>query len=128
MDQVYPLLDTANAMAIVSPVFFASVPGVLKAFYDRCEPYWARRYVLGQPSRERRRPGALLLVGGGGDPFGTQCAVTPTRSVFGVLEVEMSELYECIGVDAPTDIERHPEAFRRAEEIGRKLVSLTVVS
>lgn len=123
MDDVYPLLDSVDAIAVASPIYFASVPAVLKALYDRCEPYWARRYVLGEPRRERKRPGGLVLVGGGGDPFGTQCAVTPTKSVFGVLEVELAEYYEFVGADSPTDISRHPEALDEARLIGTRLVA-----
>lgn len=127
MDEVYPLLDTVDALAVASPVYFATVPAVLKSLYDRCEPYWARRYVLGEARRASKRPGALILVGGGGDPFGTQCAVTPTKSVFGVLEVELTEFYEFVGVDSPTDISRHADALARAEEIGRALVTAALV-
>lgn len=122
MDEVYPLLDSAEAIAIASPVYFATVPAVLKALYDRCEPYWARRYILHEQRRDKRRPGALILVGGGGDPFGVGCAVTPTKSVFGVLDVELAEYFEFVGVDSPSDIGRHPEALQRAEEIGTSLV------
>jgi len=122
MDEVYPLLDSVDAVAVSSPVYFATVPAVLKSLYDRCEPYWARRYILHEERRATRRPGALLLVGGGGDPFGTQCAVTPTRSVFGVLDVELTECFEFVGADSPSDIGRHPEALARAEEIGHILV------
>jgi len=122
MDEVYPLLDSVEAIAIASPVYFATVPAVLKALYDRCEPYWAQRYILHEPRRDRRRPGALILVGGGGDPFGVSCAVTPTKSVFGVLDVELSEYFEFVGVDSPSDIGRHPDALQRAQEIGEALV------
>lgn len=125
MDDVYPLLDAVDAVAVASPVYFATVPAVLKALYDRCEPYWARRYVLGFAPRPRKRPGALLLVGGGGDPFGNECAITTTRSVFGVLEVQMTEVLDVVGPDSPTDITRHPEALERAESIGRSLVTLS---
>lgn len=123
MDDIYPLLDSADAVIVSSPVYFATVPAVLKALYDRCEPYWARRYVLKQPRCERRREGALLLVGGGGDPFGHECAVTTTRSVFGVLEVKLSEVYALVGADSPSDIGRHPEALQRAEQIGRDVAA-----
>lgn len=123
MDEIYPLLDAADAVIVSSPVYFATVPAVLKALYDRCEPYWARRYVLNQPRRERRREGALMLVGGGGDPFGHECAVTTTKSVFGVLEVKLSEVYALVGADSPSDIGRHPEALKRAEEIGRTVAT-----
>ena len=49
-----------TAIVIATPVFFATVPAVLKILYDRCQPYWARRYVLGEPPPDVRRPGALL--------------------------------------------------------------------
>ena len=87
MDDVYARIDAADAIAIATPVYFATVPAVLKVLYDRCQPYWARRYVLGEPAPAVRRPGALLIVRGGGDPFGSECAVAPTKSVLAVLGV-----------------------------------------
>ena len=120
MQDVYPRLDTADAIVIASPVYFATVPAVLKALYDRCQPYWARRYILGQPI-VRRRPGALLLVGGGGDPYGHECASKTTRSVFAVLGVDhTAEL--AIRADSPSDAERLPDALERARAIGAGLV------
>lgn len=123
MDAVYAELDAADAIVVSTPVYFATVPAVLKILYDRCQPYWARRYVLGEPAPLLRRPGALLIVGGGGDPFGTSCAVAPSRSVMNVLGVALETVYECVGPDAASDMGHHPEALKRAEEIGRELVS-----
>ena len=122
MDAVYAALDAADAIVVSSPVFFTTVPAALKTLYDRCQPYWARRYALGQPAPARKRPGAILVVGGGGDPFGTACAVTPSKSVFAVLGVSAAEVFEVVGPDSPSDMGRHPEALSRAEEIGRELV------
>jgi len=122
MDAVYEELDAAEAIAIASPVYFATVPAVLKALYDRCQPYWARRYVLGEPAAAVKRPGVLLVVGGGGDPFGTTCAITVTRSVFAVLGVEATDVLEVVGPDAATDIRSRPEDLQRASDIGRGLV------
>lgn len=119
MREVYPRLDAADAIVIASPVYFATVPASLKCLYDRCQPYWARRYVLGQPV-ERRRPGALLIAGGGGDPYGHECAVTTTRSVLAVLGVDYTaELV--VRADSPTDVGGRPEALKEAREIGADL-------
>lgn len=123
MSDVYPLLDAASAIVIATPVYFASVPATLKALYDRCQPYWARRYVLGAQRREVRRPGALLVVGGGGDPFGLECAVTVSRSVLNVLEVALDELLEVVGPDAAGDVVEDAAAMARAREIGRAVSS-----
>lgn len=122
MDGVYAALDAADAVAVATPVFFATVPAPLKTLYDRCQPYWARIYALGQPAPATRRPGAILVVGGGGDPFGTQCAIAPTKSVFAVLGVAATEVLEVVGPDSPSDIGRDTDSLARAEEIGRALV------
>ncbi len=33
------LFDAAEGLAIAAPVYFATVPAVLKTLYDRCQPY-----------------------------------------------------------------------------------------
>lgn len=116
MQSVYPMIESADAIVVATPVYFATVPAVLKALYDRCQPYWARRYVLGQKV-ERRRPGALLIAGGGGDPFGSGCALTTTRSVFAVLGVDLIDSLD-VTADAPADVEARPDVLSDARRIG----------
>jgi multimeric flavodoxin WrbA len=120
MREVYALLDSAAAVVVSTPVFFASVPAVLKGLYDRCQPYWARRYQLGRPAPEKR-PGGLLVVRGGKDPYGYECAVTPTRSIYAVLGLTMVEPLVLEGVDSPSDIGRHPDAQRAAAVLGAQI-------
>jgi multimeric flavodoxin WrbA len=122
MREIYPRLEGADAIVVASPVFFATVPAVLKALYDRCQPYWARRWVLGEAAPSHKRPGALLLARSGGDPFGFQAAVTTTKSVFAVLGVAYDDEVCVAGVDLPSDMGRHPEALARASGIGADIV------
>jgi hypothetical protein len=96
---------------------------VLKALYDRFQPYWARKYVLGEMGPDRRRPAALIVVGGGGDPFGMGCAVTPTRSILGPAGFELGEVLEVEGLDRPADAVARPEALARATAAGEALVA-----
>ncbi len=122
MREMYPRIDMAEAIVIASPVYFAGVPATLKAFFDRCQPYWARRYLLEAPPRVPRRPGALLIARGGGDPFGSACAITTTRSVFAVLETELSSIVDVEGPDDSGEMTTHTEALSEAEQIGRGIV------
>jgi multimeric flavodoxin WrbA len=128
MDDVYRLLDTADAVAVASPVYFATVPAVFKVAIDRFQPYWARRYVLREPQPEKRRPGAVLLVGGGGDPYGTGCALTPVTSAFAVINVDVAHVLEVVGPDAPSDIEGFADELLQATEIGRRLVESAIAA
>jgi multimeric flavodoxin WrbA len=119
MQDVYARIDAADAVVVATPVYFASVPATLKALYDRCQPYWARRYVLGLPA-PARRPGALLVVRGGGDPYGHECAVTTTRSVFAVLALDY--LHELVvEADARGEVTAQEASLGRAREIGEGL-------
>lgn len=122
MDALRAEIDAADAIVIASPVFFATVPAVLKTVLDRCQPYWVRRYILKEPRPASKRPGAVLLVGGGGDPYGTTCALNPIKSVFAVLSVSADRVLEVVGPDMPGDIVNQPDALQQAENIGRELV------
>jgi multimeric flavodoxin WrbA len=130
MDAVYELLDGADAIAVATPVFFGTVPASLKALLDRCQPYWARRYVLNEPRPPKRRPGAVLVVGGGGDSFGTSCAVAPVRSVFAVLSVTASgeRVLAVVGPDKSGDVACEPAALERAKSIGVELVEAVLAA
>jgi multimeric flavodoxin WrbA len=121
MAEVYRALEEADALIVATPVYFASVPSTLKALYDRCQPYWARRYVLGEPPREQKRPAGLLLVGGGGDPFGSDCAVTTTRSVLAVLGARLLEKVVADRVDARGEIEAHADILDACTSLGARL-------
>jgi multimeric flavodoxin WrbA len=125
MRAVYEALDSADAIVVGSPVFFATVPAVLKAVYDRMQPYWARTHVLKQQPLARR-PGAFALVRGGGDPFGFQAAVYTTKSVFAVLGIDVIGEVKVEGVDSPSDLGRHPESIAEARSLGAKLVESAI--
>jgi len=122
MDDIYARIDAADGIAIATPVYFATVPAVLKILYDRCQPYWARRYVLGEPAPQVRRPGALLVVRGGGDPFGSECAKMPTKSVLAVLGAEIVESVEALA-DRAGEIDQHAEVLAEATAIGARLAT-----
>jgi multimeric flavodoxin WrbA len=120
MQDVYPRIDAADAIVVATPVFFATVPAVLKALFDRLQPYWARRYVLGEDP-PARRPGAILVARGGGDPYGSDAAVTTTKSVFGVLGIDCLGILDVEDVDVPADIGARPEVLQSATELGARL-------
>src|SRR3990167_11108466 len=55
MQKVYPLLVEADGIVISSPIYFMGVPAQLKAFIDRCQSFWAKKYILNLPIREGAR-------------------------------------------------------------------------
>lgn len=114
---VHAAIDSADAIIVATPVYFAGVPGVLKVLIDRMQPYWARRYVLKQP-RQARRPGAILLARGGGDPYGFEHAEATVRSVLAVLDIDVLGAVHAAEVDGAGDLAAHPDLLGEARALG----------
>ncbi len=120
MHEVYEAIDMASAIVFSSPVYFASVPGVLKVMLDRMQPYWARTHVLKSPPPPRR-PGGLLLVRAGGDPYGFTAAEYPLRSVSAVLGLDIVGEVKVTDVDSAGAVSKHPLALDHARELGARV-------
>lgn len=121
-DAFYEMLDAADALIVATPVYFASVPAALKACYDRLQPYWARTYVLDQP-RPPRRPGAVLLVRGGGDPYGFDAAEATTRSALAVLGIDVLSVVRADDADAADALSSREEVLDLARAAGRAIAA-----
>jgi multimeric flavodoxin WrbA len=91
MDDVYPLLDDADELIVVSPVYFAGAPSQLKALLDRFQPYfWTK-------TRARKRPATLHVVGEGGDPHGFDPLVGSVRSAAAVAGFKLERVLDWVG-------------------------------
>jgi len=113
MQQLYPLVDAADDITVVSPVYFAGPPAQLKALLDRFEPfYW--RYVATDGKRGAKRPLRLYVVGEGGDPNGFEPLVVCTRSAFAVAGLRLEDVYNGVGLEGSglDDLAVNPEAYR----------------
>jgi hypothetical protein len=127
MSRLYPYLRNADSIVLAAPVYHMGMPAIPKIMIDRCQPFWALKYVLGShlldPGAPKRR-GAFL-----------SCAGTDFSKVFDgtrqvvdalwhILEVESIGELLCPGIDAAGEIENHPSARVVAADIGRRLAEL----
>ena len=101
------VLERVDALAIVSPLYFAGPPAKLKALYDRMQPYWAQRYLLNYPIREKR-PAQLFVVGAGNDPHGHQPLAGSTKSALAVAGFNLEKVNNFIGFSPPQDVPKYP--------------------
>lgn len=92
MQELYPLLDDADELVVVSPVYFAGPPSQLKAILDRLQPYyWANTRAL------IKRPAVLHVVGEGGDPHGFDPLVGTVRSALSCAGFSLETVYDWVG-------------------------------
>ncbi len=92
-------LDGADAVLVISPIYFAGVPSQFKAVLDRLQPYyWKRQHHLRtHDSLPKKRPFYLALVGEGGDPYGAEPAVPSVASPFALANFELARMHAFIG-------------------------------
>jgi multimeric flavodoxin WrbA len=101
------VLERVDAVAIVAPLYFAGPPAQLKALYDRMQPYWAQRYLLGYTVPEKRSA-QLFVVGGGGDAHGYAPLVGSTKSAMAVAGFNLEKVNNFIGFTVPKDVPAFP--------------------
>lgn len=91
-------MNSCAALVVIAPVYFAGPSGWLKAALDRCQMYWARKYVL-RNWIPRKRPAHLVVIGDGGDPFGTEPLETICTSALNCadLRIEPQRIHRLIG-------------------------------
>ena len=101
MQEIYELIDAADELAVVAPVYFAGPSSQLKALLDRLEPYF---YTDGR-HRRPLRPATLHVVGEGGDPYGYEPLVGIVRSALSVAGFRVETVLDWVGrIDASGEI------------------------
>ena len=113
MDGLRPLLDAAERVHVVAPVYFSGPTSQFKAVLDRLQPYWEKRRG---PNRDAgaadapKRPVALHVIGSGGDPYGYGALESCVRSAFGAAGWRVAEVVDRIGWGQP-EAESKKETF-----------------
>lgn len=97
MTELFEQLAMADAVFIVSPVYFSGAPSQFKAVLDRLQPFFWRRMALKNEHKELpyKRPAFLYIVGSGGDPHGYQALISEVTSAFALanFRVQVSQTF-----------------------------------
>lgn len=121
MGVVYEALDSSDLIVLAAPIYFCSVSAQAKAMIDRCQPYWARKYVLKQkPPRGGRKGGFVCCCGFKDDRF-RACTEEIIKSWYYIMGVDYRGCCFIPGLDARNDAANHPDATTGALEYGKGL-------
>nr|WP_321467642.1 flavodoxin family protein [uncultured Desulfobulbus sp.] len=119
MVPLYEKIDQADRIVIGSPIYFYGVTAQTKAFIDRCQVLWSRKYLLGQIKLDRdARRGYMVSVAAtdGGKIFdGARLTV---RYAFDAMEFNYSGELLAKGVDAKGAIIEKTGCLMQAQQLG----------
>ncbi|KMY66454.1 NADPH-dependent FMN reductase [Desulfocarbo indianensis] len=124
MQEVYPLLDAADAIVLAAPIFFYNMPAQAKALVDRAQARWAKR-LLTKTKEERRSydAGRGWLIGVG---------ATKGANLFTGMELTAKYFYDALdmsyegamlvrGVEGKDGARNKPEFIQEARDLGRAI-------
>ena len=98
MQTLYDLLDDADELIVVSPIYFSGAPAPMKCVLDRLQPYfWASREVSLEERLANKRPATLHVVGEGNDPHGYDPLVSEVRSATAVAGFRLERVLDWVG-------------------------------
>ena len=113
MQAAYPLLRKADLVVLATPIYFYGPTAQLKAFIDRSQALWSRKYVLDleDPGRKWRK-GFLLAVG-----------ATKGKNLFDGTNLTAKYFFDAVGADFEGTL-----GYRQVENVGDMAVHPTALA
>jgi len=124
MVRFYDKLFHYERIVMAFPVFFLGPPAIVKAFIDRVQALWVRKYVLGTVGEDKtKRKGFLLSVGGykkGERIF--SCNIAIVKAFYSACGFRYNGALLYPGVDGPDDVKGREDIKKDALRAGSEFV------
>jgi len=123
MQEMYGKIDAADRIIIASPIYFYSVTAQTKAFIDRCQALWSRKYIVKKRTKhEVEKIGYLVCVAATKGEKVFESAILTVRYAFDAMDFKYGGEFVVRGVDHKGAIMEKQEVLEQAREFGRKVV------
>lgn len=122
MDTLVEKIVQARHLLIGSPMYFYGLTAQAKAFVDRCQVFWSRKYVLGQENDDAsERYGYFVGVGATGGAKCFDCARLTLRYAFDAMNRRFQDEVVVQGVDALGAVADKTESLQAAFALGQRI-------
>jgi len=117
--KIYDQIEAADTVAIASPVMFYAVSAHTKILMDRCQSFWARRYILKREMSQK--DGYFFCVGATRGQKLFDGILMSVKYFFDTFNCKLKESILVRGVDEKGEILNYPEYLKMAYELGKKI-------
>ncbi|MEJ5301092.1 MAG: flavodoxin family protein [Thermodesulforhabdaceae bacterium] len=118
-------IEISDGIAIASPIFFYTVSAHTKAFMDRCQSFWVKKYWIDRVpfgSRNDRRAGLFISVGATKGQKLFEGVLLTVRYFLDAVDATLWKSLLYRGLDAPDDVLKNPSYLDEAYETGKAFV------
>ena len=123
---IYDKIAEADHIVLASPIYFMGVSAWAKTLIDRCQCYWAKKYILKQPAPsyhgDVERRGVFISTAGSTVKQAFDGAKFTMKFFFDAVGVKYYKDLLYAGIDEKGAIKSHPTALKEAYEAGKELV------
>ncbi|MBE0585994.1 MAG: flavodoxin family protein [Desulfofustis sp.] len=122
MGELYPVLDTADIILLASPTYFYGLSAQTKAFIDRIQARWSRKYLLNVKVREQdRRRGYLICTAATQGKRLFDGSILVAKSFFDAIDVTYGGELLIRGVDEKGAMQENRDEMQRADDFARQI-------
>lgn len=119
MHRFYPLLEEAGHIVLAAPIYFYALSGIAKAFIDRSQALWVRKYRLAETPPTPQGKGYLIAVGATKGKRLFECSLLTMRYYFDALNVNYERDLLVRGVDEEGDVLSRNDVLAEARSMGQ---------
>jgi len=124
MHAIYEQIDSADIIFVASPIYFYGPSAQMKAFMDRCQARWSRKYLLKERFRQSdKRAGYLLSTGATQGKKLFDASILITRSFFDAIDVPYGGSFVVRGVDEKDALKENTEELEAARRFAEEIAS-----
>lgn len=124
MNELYQKTDDADRLFFVSPVYFYGLSAQIKAYIDRCQARWSRKYLLGKSHRPmEHRTGHLLSCAGTNGKKLFDGSILSVKCLCDTLDLSYENPLLIKNVESRDALKNLPKELAACERYGLELAS-----
>ncbi len=123
MTRIAHYFNESDCIILASPIFFYGVSAQAKAMIDRCQSFWAQKYLLKRAERVAKRRGIFISTAGSGGEKTFMGASLTVRYFFDAVGFTYWNDLLVKKVDDKGAILEHPDLLEKAFDLGVALVT-----
>lgn len=125
MQMLYTHIVEADIILLASPIYFYGLTAQTKAFVDRCQALWSRKYILKKRiSQKANRKGYLVSVATTKGERVFEGAILCARYGLDAMDAPYDGGLFYPGVDGKGEIRKHPGFPDKLEQLARQIVKV----
>ena len=132
MQDAYRKIKQADGIIIATPVMTYGIPGALKSFMDRCQPFYMAKYYRKQPfitpEHAKIRRTLFLCIGGMNAPDVFTGPVLTAKAFCAIVDAKYADELLQNDMDTIVNLDNKPEilaeAYEKRKALGERIVKM----